>query len=90
MIFLMRIFNYYLMSSNKEPMQTYFAEKSIWGVHDEEYSIVDEPYLRYRCHLNKLSCGGARCFRSTRLLIVFGNWRRFLVVIYPSLVLSCR
>ena len=49
--------NYYFMSRNKELMQTYFAEKSEWGVLGEEYTIVDEPYLGYRCHLNKLSCG---------------------------------
>ena len=49
--------NYYFMSRNKELMQTCFAEKSEWGVLGEEYTIVDEPYLGYRCHLNKLSCG---------------------------------
>ena len=49
--------NYYFMSRNKELMQTCFAEKSDWGVLGEEYTIVDEPYLGYRCHLNKLSCG---------------------------------
>ena len=49
--------NYYFMSRNKELMQTCFADKSEWGVLGEEYTIVDEPYLGYRCHLNKLSCG---------------------------------
>ena len=49
--------NYYFMSRSKELMQTCFAEKSEWGVFGEEYTIVDEPYLGYRCHLNKLSCG---------------------------------
>lgn len=55
--------NYYFMSRNKELMQTCFAEKSEWGVLGEEYTIVDEPYLGYRCHLNKLSCGWRPLFQ---------------------------
>ncbi|MGN0495327.1 MAG: hypothetical protein ACI4GW_03800 [Lachnospiraceae bacterium] len=49
--------NYYFMSKNKELMQTCFAGKTECGVLEEEYSIVDEPFLGYRCHLNKLSYG---------------------------------
>lgn len=70
--------NYYFMSRNKELMQTCFADKSEWGVLGEEYTIVDEPYLGYRCHLNKLSCGWRPLFQKhIERLIVFGSWRRF-------------
>ena len=59
--------NYYFMSRNKELMQTCFAEKSDWGVLGEKYTIVDEPYLGYRCHLNKLSCGWRPLFQKHRV-----------------------
>lgn len=65
--------NYYFMSRNKELMQTCFAEKSEWGVLSEEYTIVDDPYLGYRCHLNKLSCGWRPLFQKHR---VFDSFRK--------------
>lgn len=55
--------NYYLMSRNKELMRNNFAVVEPWGVHSEEYAIVDEPYLGYKCHLNKLSCGWRPLFQ---------------------------
>lgn len=68
--------NYYFMSRNKELMQTCFAEKSEWGVLGEEYTIVDEPYLGYRCHLNKLSCGWRPLFQKHKMFDSFQNqWR---------------
>ena len=68
--------NYYFMSRNKELMQTCFAEKSEWGVLGEEYTIVDEPYLGYRCHLNKLSCGWHPLFQKHKMFDSFQNqWR---------------
>ena len=42
--------NYYFMSRHKELMQTYFAEKSEWGVFGEEYTIVDEPKVKDQAH----------------------------------------
>lgn len=65
--------NYYFMSRNKELMQTHFAEKTEWGVLGEEYIIVDEPYLGYRCHLNKLSCGWRPLFQKHR---AFNSFRK--------------
>ena len=69
--------NYYFMSRNKELMQTYFAEKSEWGVLGEEYTIVDEPYLGYRCHLNKLSCGWRPLFQKHRAFDSFRKLEAF-------------
>lgn len=69
--------NYYFMSRNKELMQTCFAEKSEWGVIDEEYTIVDEPYLGYRCHLNKLSCGWRPLFQKHRAFDSFRKLEAF-------------
>ena len=69
--------NYYFMSRNKELMQTYFADKSEWGVLGEEYTIVDEPYLGYRCHLNKLSCGWRPLFQKHRAFDSFRELEAF-------------
>ena len=55
--------NYFLMSKNKELMQTCFVGETECGVLEEEYSIVDEPFLGYRCHLNKLSYGWRPLFK---------------------------
>lgn len=69
--------NYYFMSRNKELMQTYFAEKAEWGVHGEEYTIVDEPYLGYECHLNKLSCGWRPLFQKHKAFDSFRKLEEF-------------
>ena len=69
--------NYYFMSRSKELMQTCFAEKSEWGVFGEEYTIVDEPYLGYRCHLNKLSCGWRPLFQKHRAFDGFRKLEAF-------------
>ena len=69
--------NYYFMSRNKELMQSCFAEKSEWGVFGEEYTIVDEPYLGYRCHLNKLSCGWRPLFQKHRAFDSFRKLEAF-------------
>ena len=65
------------MSRNKELLYTYFAEKSEWGVLGEEYTIVDEPYLGYRCHLNKLSCGWRPLFQKHRAFDSFRKLEAF-------------
>lgn len=69
--------NFYLMSRNKELMQTHFASKSEWGVFDEEYSIVDEPYLGYECHLNKLSGGWLPLFQRHKAFQTFNQLKDF-------------
>ena len=36
--------NFYFMCRDKELVQNNFAIKESWGIHSEEYEIVDEPY----------------------------------------------
>ena len=49
--------NFYLMSKCKKLIRENFAVEKDYGVTDVEYELVDEPYLGYQIHLNKLSCG---------------------------------
>ena len=44
--------NFYFMCTDKSLVRENFAINEEWGVHDEEYEIVDEPYLGYSIHLN--------------------------------------
>ena len=55
--------NYYLMTRNKQLAHKYFAVENDWGITDEEYKIVDDPYLGYEIHLNKCSCGWRPLFQ---------------------------
>ena len=48
--------NFYLMSKSKKLIRENFAVEQDYGITDEEYEIVDEPYLGYQVRLNKLSC----------------------------------
>lgn len=69
--------NFYFMSRDKELIQTHFAKKYSWGVADEEYSIVDEPYLGYEVHLNKLSVGWRPIFQKHRGFKTFNQLKKF-------------
>ena len=69
--------NYYFMSRNKELMQNNFAISNEWGVYGEEYRIVDEPYLGYECHLNKLSCGWRPLFQKHKAFDIFKKLEAF-------------
>ena len=44
--------NFYLMSKSKKLIRENFAVEKDYGITDEEYEIVDEPYLGYQVHLN--------------------------------------
>ena len=44
------------MSKSKKLIRENFAVEKDYGITDEEYEIVDEPYLGYQVRLNKLSC----------------------------------
>ena len=55
--------NYYFMTRNKDLVHKHFAVEHSWGVTDEEYEIVENPYLGYEIHLNKLSCGWRPLFQ---------------------------
>ncbi len=69
--------NYYFLSKNKELMQKSFAQKDSWGISGEEYKIVDEPYLGYKVHLNKLSCGWRPLFQSHKMFKTFKELEAF-------------
>ena len=55
--------NFYLMSKSKKLIRENFAVEKNYGVTDVEYELVDEPYLGYQIHLNKLSCGWRPLFQ---------------------------
>ena len=64
--------NYYLMTRNKQLAHKYFAVEHDWGVADEEYRIVDNPYLGYEIHLNKCSMGWRPLFQRHK---EFKSWK---------------
>ena len=79
--------NFYLMSRNKKLIREHFAVETEYYIKDIEYAIVDEPYLGYMIHLNKLSCGWRLLFQRHKTInnIVHSvienitkrkNWRR--------------
>ena len=47
----------------KKLIRENFAVEKNYGVTDVEYELVDEPYLGYQIHLNKLSCGWRPLFQ---------------------------
>ena len=65
--------NYYFMTRNKELAQNHFANVYDWGVVDKEYEIVDNPYLGYQIHLNKLSAGWRPLFQKHK---AFNTWNQ--------------
>lgn len=69
--------NYYFMCRDKELVQENFAIKETWGVYGEEYEIVDEPYLGYKIHLNKLSCGWRPLFQRHKAFKTFNELNKF-------------
>ena len=64
--------NYYLMTRNKQLARKYFALEHDWGITDEEYEIVDDPYLGYEIHLNKCSWGWRPLFQMHK---PFKSWK---------------
>lgn len=69
--------NFYLMSKSKKLMREYFSVKRDYGFTDEEYEIVDEPYLGYEVHLNKLSAGWRPLFQKHRKISTFKELEDF-------------
>ena len=55
--------NFYLMSRNKKLIREHLAVETEYYIKDIEYAIVDELYLGYEIHLNKLSCGWRPLFQ---------------------------
>lgn len=64
--------NFYMMTRNRDLAHKNFAEDTEYGVIDETYEIVDNPYLGYRIHLNKLSFGWRPLFQKHK---AFQSWR---------------
>ena len=69
--------NFYLMSKSKKLMRENFAVENDYGITDEEYEIVDEPYLGYQVHLNKLSCGWRPLFQRHKNIKTFKELEDF-------------
>lgn len=69
--------NFYFMSRNKELVQTNFASKTGNLILNEEYSVVDEPYLGYKIHLNKLSFGWRPLFQRHKEFKTFKELEKF-------------
>ena len=69
--------NFYFMCRNKKLVQENFANKTEWSIMDEEYSIVDEPYLGYEIHLNKLSYAWRPLFQRHKAFKKFKELEQF-------------
>ena len=63
--------NFYFMTKNKDLVHKHFAVEHSWGVSDEEYRIVEDPYLGFEIHLNKLSFGWRPLFQKHK---EFSSW----------------
>ena len=69
--------NYYLMTKNKELVHKHFAVETEYGVTNQEYEIVEEPYLGYEVHLNKLSWGWRPLFQKHREFKTWNELEKF-------------
>jgi len=69
--------NYYLMTRNKELAHKYFAVETTYDVTNQEYEIVEEPYLGYEVHLNKLSWGWRPLFQRHREFKTWNELEKF-------------
>lgn len=69
--------NYYFMTRNKELAHKHFAVEHDWGVTDEEYEIVDDPFLGYEIHINKLSCGWRPLFQRHKAFKTWNELEKF-------------
>lgn len=65
------------MTRNKQLAHKYFAVENDWGITDEEYKIVDDPYLGYEIHLNKCSCGWRPLFQRHKSFKSWEELQRF-------------
>ena len=69
--------NYYFMTNNKELAHKHFAVEHDWGITDEEYEIVDDPFLGYEIHLNKLSHGWRPLFQRHKAFTTWDELEKF-------------
>ena len=64
--------NYYFMTKNKAFAHKCFATEMNGYTFDQEYSIVENPYLGYQIHLNKCSFGWRPLFQKHK---AFSSWK---------------
>ena len=69
--------NYYFMTRNKELVYKYFAVKKSWGIVDREWRVVEEPFIGYKIHLNKLSYGWKPLFQVHEAFRTFSQLQKF-------------
>lgn len=69
--------NYYFMTRNKDLVHKYFAVEHDGYTTDEEYEIVDNPYLGYEIHLNKCSLGWRPLFQEHKEFDSFDKLEEF-------------
>ena len=69
--------NFYFMSRDKEMVQDNFAINKKCYIYGEEYEIVDEPYLGYKIHINKLSLGWRPLFQRHKVFKTFNELKDF-------------
>ena len=66
-------------------MREHFAVETEYTISNEEYEIVDEPYLGYQVHLNKLSAGWRPLFQRHKNIKTFKELEDFCLK-YNSVV----
>lgn len=69
--------NYYFITQSQELVNEHFAKKLHYGNYDKEYRVVDEPYLGYQIHLNKLSAGWKPLFEEHKEFRTFDQLKGF-------------
>ena len=69
--------NYYFMTRNKNLVHKHFAVEHDGYTTDEEYEVVDNPYLGYEIHLNKCSWGWRPLFQKHKKFDSFDKLEEF-------------
>ena len=59
--------NYYFLTRYKALAQECFAPKTVCGVENKEYRLVEDPYLAYEVHICKFSSGWRALFQRIEL-----------------------
>ena len=72
------------MTRNKELAHKYFANDTPYGVVGETYKIVDDPYLGYQIHLNKLSCRWRPLFQKHKAFKTWNELEVFVLAHYED------
>ena len=82
--------NYYFLTKDKALVQEFFARRTDYGITDEEYRLVEDPFLAYEIHICKFSSGWRslfqvhHCYNSLQKLDQFYLEHRALLEIYDE------